>query len=346
MDGRSARPHREGALPVSVPLSVLDVATVGSGVAASDVLRGTVEMARLAERLGYVRYWFAEHHGMPSIASSAPEVLIAHVAALTERIRVGAGGIMLPNHAPLAVAEAFHTLEALHPGRIDLGLGRAPGTDPATSRALRPFDAEHFPQQIEELLGMSRGDLPEGHPFRGVRVVPTDVALPPVWLLGSSGASARLAGLLGLGYSFARHFSPTPPEPAIEMYRASFRPSRDFPEPHAVLAVSVVCAESRELAEHHAASMDLVWVRLMRGELAPLPTPEEALAYPYTERERAIARGQRALSIVGAPDEVAERLDELARTARADELMVTTNVHSRAARLRSYELVAEALAVH
>jgi luciferase family oxidoreductase group 1 len=167
-----------------------------------------------------------------------------------------------------------------------------------------------------------------------------------VWLLGSSGASARLAGALGAGYSFARHFSPTPPEPAIEAYRASFRPSRDFAEPHVILAVSVVCAETREEAEHHASSMDLVWVRLMRGELAPLPTPEEAQAYPYTELERAVVRGQRALSIVGSPEEVAERLARLAHSSGADELMLSTNVHSRAARLRSVELVAEALAVH
>ena len=331
---------------MTIPLSVLDIAPVGTGVSPSSVVRDTVELARLAERLGYVRYWFAEHHGMPSIASSAPEVLIAHVAAFTERIRVGSGGIMLPNHSPLAVAEAFHTLEALHPGRIDLGLGRAPGTDPATSRALRPFDAELFPQQLDELLSLSRGNFPEGHPFRGVRVVPTDVTLPPVWLLGSSGASARLAGMLGAGYAFASHFSPTPPGPAIAAYRESFRPSEHFARPHMILALSVVCAETREQAEHHAASMDLVWVRLQRGELGPLPTPEEALAYPYTPQERAVAERQRALALVGSPAEVREGLERLAASTGADEVMVSTNVHSRAARLRSYELLAEALAGH
>ena len=329
---------------MSIPLSVLDIAPVGTGVAASSVVRETVELARLAERLGYVRYWFAEHHGMPSIASSAPEVLIAHVAAVTERIRVGSGGIMLPNHAPLAVAESFHTLEALHPGRIDLGLGRAPGTDPVTSRALRPFDAEHFPQQLDELLSLSRGDYPEGHPFHGVRVVPTDVALPPIWLLGSSGASARLAGSLGVGYAFASHFSPTPPGPAIAAYRESFRPSEHFPRSHMILAVSVVCAATREEAEHLAASMDLVWVRLQRGELGPLPTPEEALAYPYSPGERAVADRQRALAVVGAPGEVRSKLETLVATTGADEVMVSTNVHSREARLRSYELLSEAFA--
>ena len=331
---------------MAVPLSVLDIAPVGTGVSPSRVLRETAAMAQLAERLGYVRYWFAEHHGMPSIASSAPAVLIAHVAAATERIRVGAGGIMLPNHAPLAVAEAFQTLEALHPGRIDLGVGRAPGTDPATSRALRPFDAEQFPQQLAEMVALSRGDFPPEHPFHRVRVVPTDVALPPIWILGSSGASARMAGSLGMGYSFARHFSPTPPEPAIEAYRESFVPSEAFPAPHVILALSVVTAETGEAAAYHAASMDLVWVRLMRGELAPLPTPEEALAYPYAPHEREIVRRQRALSIVGAPGEAAARVAEAARLARADEVMVTTNVHSREARRRSYELLAEAAAAH
>jgi luciferase family oxidoreductase group 1 len=190
------------------PLSVLDLAPVGAGSTASQAIRHTVELARLAERLGYVRFWLAEHHGMPNIASSAPEILIEHVASATERIRVGSGGIMLPNHAPLRIAEAFHTLEALHPGRIDLGMGRAPGTDPATSSALRPFDAEQFPQQLAELFALSRREYPAGHPFHKVRVVPADVELPPVWLLGSSGASARLAGSLGVGYGFASHFSP------------------------------------------------------------------------------------------------------------------------------------------
>src|SRR5690606_6343741 len=194
---------------------VLDVAPVAAGSTVSQALRNTVELARLAERLGYTRFWLAEHHGMPSIASSSPEVLIAHVAALTERIRVGSGGIMLPNHAPLRIAEAFRTLEALHPGRIDLGIGRAPGTDRVTSSALRPFDAERFPEQLTEMLSMVRRDFSEDHPFHRVRVVPDDVPLPPLWLLGSSGASAAFAGRLGLGYGFASHFSPASPLPAI-----------------------------------------------------------------------------------------------------------------------------------
>ncbi len=211
-------------MDIVTPLSVLDLVPIASGSTAAEAMRRSVELAQLTERLGFVRYWFAEHHGMASIASSSPEILIEHIASKTERIRVGAGGIMLPNHAPLRIAEAFHTLETLHPGRIDLGIGRAPGTDPATSRALRPFDAEQFPEQVHELIALSRRSLPEGHPFHTVRVVPGDVTLPPIWILGSSGASATFAGKLGLGYGFARHFSPSPPEPAMRAYREAFVP--------------------------------------------------------------------------------------------------------------------------
>src|SRR5688500_3687941 len=210
---------------MTLPLSVLDLAPIGSGSTATQALRNSVELARLADRLGYARYWLAEHHGMPSIASSSPEILIEHLATATERIRVGSGGIMLPNHAPLRIAEAFHTLEALHPGRIDLGLGRAPGSNRAAMAAMRPFDSQQYPAQIAELRGLSRGDYPPGHPFHGVRAAPDDVRLPPLWLLGSSGGSAQLAGQLGTGYAFASHFSPTPPGPAVELYRESFVPS-------------------------------------------------------------------------------------------------------------------------
>lgn len=330
---------------MSVPLSVLDLAPIGAGSTASQALRNSLELARLADRLGFTRYWFAEHHGMPSIASSSPEILIAHVAAATARIRVGSGGIMLPNHVPLRVAEAFHTLEALHPGRIDLGIGRAPGTDPNTSRALRPFDAERFSEQLAELVGLSRGDLPADHPFRSVRVVPSDVRLPPVWLLGSSGASARLAGSLGMGYSFARHFSHAPPGPAVEAYREAFRPSESFPRPHVVLGVAAICAPTDEEADYLASSSDLVWVRLQRGELGAIPSPEEARAYPYTPQERAVARSYRCLLFVGSPATVRARIEEVAAESGADEVMVTSTLHGHAERLRSYELLAEAFSL-
>ena len=325
---------------MTTPLSILDLVPVSAGSTAREALANTVDLARLAEALGYARVWYAEHHGMPNIASSAPEVLIAHVAMATERIRLGSGGVMLPNHAPLRVAEAFHTLEALHPGRIDLGLGRAPGTDPATSQALRPFDAEQYPQQLEELVSLSRGTFAEDHPFRRVRVVPGGVPLPPVWLLGSSGATARLAGRMGMGYSFARHFSPAPAAPAFQAYREAFEPSEAFSRPHAIVAVSVVCADTEDEARHLSLSMQLSWVRLTRGELGPIPTPEEAAAYPYTPRERAVAEGYRALQFVGTPAQVRATIDALVEETGADEVMITTVVHSHAARRRSYELLA------
>ncbi len=320
-------------------LSVLDVVPIGTGFTSTQAIGNAVELARHVERLGYRRYWLAEHHGMPNIASSSPEILIGHVASATERIRVGAGGIMLPNHAPLRIAEAFHTLEALHPGRIDLGLGRAPGTDPVTSSALRPFDAEHFPQQVAELLALSAGEFPADHPFHKVRVVPSDVRLPPVWILGSSGASARMAGSLGLGYGFASHFSPTPPGPAVEAYLAAFRPSERFPRPHAIVGASVVCAPTTEEARWLAGSMELAWVRISRGEFAPLPSPDEAAAYPYTPQERMVADSWRRLQVVGDPATVREALGRLAEESAADELMVMTQVHDHGARMRSFELV-------
>ena len=323
-----------------VPLSVLDLVPVASGSTAGESIRRSVELARLAESLGYVRYWFAEHHGMPNIASSSPEILIEHIATATERIRVGSGGIMLPNHAALRIAEAFHTLEALHPGRIDLGVGRAPGTDPATSRALRPFDAELFPEQLRELIALSRRTFPEDHPFRSVRVVPEDVSLPPIWILGSSGAGAAFAGSLGLGYGFARHFSPAPPEPAIRAYRASFTPSAQFPSPHVILGVAVICADTREEAEYLASSTDLAWVRLQRGEFGPIPSPEEASAYAYSPHERAIAVANRARQFVGTPEDVAAQLRDVAGQTQADELMVTSMIHGHRERLRVYEMLA------
>ena len=323
-------------------LSVLDLAPVTAQDTAADALRRTVDLARTAERLGYARYWFAEHHNMPSIASSAPEILIGHIAGATKRIRVGSGGVMLPNHAPLQVAERFHTLQALYPGRIDLGIGRAPGTDPVTSRALRSFGGDSFPQHLAELRDLSAGTLPEDHPFHEVKVVPSGVTLPPIWLLGSSGASARFAGSLGLGYSFAGHFSPSPAAPHLQAYRESFEPSAAFSAPHAILAVSVVCAETAERADHLAKSLDLFRLRLQRGQAGRYPSPEEAEAYPYTPEERAAVLGNRRLLIVGDPTTVRAELERQAEACGADELMISSAIYDPAERLRSYELVAEA----
>ena len=324
------------------PLSVLDLVPITAGSTATDALRRAGDLARLADRLGYARLWYAEHHGMPSIASSAPEIVIGHVAAQTERIRVGSGGVMLPNHAPLLVAERFHTLEALFPGRIDLGLGRAPGTDPAHIRALRSFDAEQFPHQLAELVTLSKGAFPPDHPFASVRVTPGDVALPPIWLLGSSGASAQFAGTNGLGYAFASHFSPTPAEPALRAYREAFTPSEAFPEPHAILAVAVVCAETDAEARRLASTMELAWARIRTGRFEALPSPEEALAHEYSPAEQQAVHLYRQLSVVGDPEAVRAEIERRAEAAGASEVMVTTNVYDPDARLRSFELLAEA----
>ena len=330
-------------------LSVLDVSPVSSGSKGAEALRNTLDLARLADRLGYRRYWLAEHHNMPTIASSVPEVMIGHVASVTGRIRVGAGGIMLPNHAPLKVAETFRVLEALHPGRVDLGIGRAPGTDPVTAKALRRspdgLGAEDFPQRFGELLAFAGDGFPEDHPFRSVVAMPGDVGLPPIWLLGSSGYSARAAGEMGLGYAFAAHFSPADPAPAMRAYRESFEPSEAFERPSAVLAVAVVCGETDEHARWLASSMELAWVRLRSGKPGPLPSPEEAIAYPYTPAERHLADTYSSMQIVGDPLSVRARLEEVAEHTAADEIMATTNVHDHAERLRSYERLAEVFEV-
>jgi luciferase family oxidoreductase group 1 len=327
-------------------LSVLDVSPVSSGSDGAQALRNTLELARLADRLGYERYWLAEHHNLPTIASSAPEIMIGHVANVTERIRVGAGGIMLPNHAPLKVAETFRVLEALHPERVDLGIGRAPGTDPVTATALRRsqdgLSAEDFPQRFGELLAFSGEGFPEDHPFRSVVAMPSDVGLPPIWLLGSSGYSARAAGQMGLGYAFAAHFSPTDPAPAMRAYRESFELSEGFERPSAILAVAVVCGDTDEHAKRLASSMELAWVRMRSGKPGPLPSPEEAMAYPpYTPAERHLADAYRYMQVVGDPRTVRARLEELAEHTATDEVMVTTNIYAHAERLRSYERLAE-----
>ncbi len=330
-------PTPAGNLP---PFSVLDLVPIAEGSTAHQAMRNSVELARLADRLSFARYWLAEHHGMPSIASSAPEILIGHMAGVTERIRVGSGGVMLQNHVPLKLAESFHTLQTLYPGRIDMGIGRAPGTDPVTSQALRPFDPARFSEQLAELIGLSEGNLPDDHPFRRVRVIPAEAELPPIWLLGSSGASARLAGELGFGYSFASHFSPTPPGPALETYRASFSPSKHFAEPHTILGLSVICADSDEEAEFLASSMDLMWVRIHRNQFLPIPSPEEASAHSYTAAERAVADRYRSLVVVGSPERVHDRLTQLAGETAASELMITSTMFDHGARLRCYELLA------
>jgi luciferase family oxidoreductase group 1 len=336
-----------------VPLSVLDLAPVAAGSTPGDALRNTTELAKRAEELGYRRFWVAEHHNMPSIASSAPAVLIAHLAAATSTIRVGSGGVMLPNHAPLVVAEQFGTLEALHPGRIDLGIGRAPGTDQLTALALRRtmegLNAEQFPQELMDLIGLfTGGDGDDGGSGRDGRAritaTPGRGDMPAVWLLGSSGYSAQLAGVLGLPFSFAHHFSSANTEPALALYRQNFRPSRWLERPQAMIAVNTICADTDERARWLAGPAALSFLRLRTGRPQPLATPEEAAAYPYTPGEREIAWGRFESQAIGSPDTVRSQLAGLLERTGADELMLTTMVYDITDRIRSFELVAEKVA--
>src|SRR5262245_46097928 len=274
--------------------------------------------------------------------------MIGQVAAVTSRIRVGSGGVMLPNHAPLMVAERFKVLEALFPGHIDLGLGRAPGTDPVTFYALRarqdPRGGDEFLERFQELL-LEHGGFPEGHPFRSIRAVPSDVALPPIWLLGSSGYSAELAAAFGLGFAFAQHFAEYDAASAMLTYRERFKPSPALAQPFAILATAAIAADSDAAAERIAASAELHSVRRAKGEYLPLESPEAAAAYPYTPVDRERLARHRARLAVGSAPVVKDRLLSLAAATRADELMLTTMVYDHAARRRSYELLAENFAL-
>jgi luciferase family oxidoreductase group 1 len=286
----------------------------------------------------------AEHHNMPGIASSSPPVLIASIAAATSRIRVGSGGVMLPNHAPLVVAEQFGMLEALHPGRIDLGLGRAPGTDPRTAHALRrspqPLSADDFPEQLSELISYFAVDS------SGIAAVPAAGNKPPVWLLGSSGYSAQLSGMLGMPFAFAHHFSAQNTLPALALYRQNFRPSAELEKPYAMVAASVICAETDEQARYLAGPGALAFLKLRSGRPGRMPTPEDAAAYPYTPLERQMIEERMASQIIGSPDTVERGIEKLLAETEADELMIVSMVHGAKDRLRSYELVAKLTGAH
>jgi len=332
-----------------IPLSVLDLSPVTTAIPGSAALHNSLDLARLAERLGYKRYWVAEHHNLANIASSAPEIMIGQIAAITSQMRIGSGGVMLPNHAPLMVAERFKVLEALFPGRIDLGLGRAPGTDPTTSYALRARQdaraGDDFLERFNELLLLERGLYPQDHPFHNVHAAPTDVALPPIWLLGSSGYSAELAAAVGMGFAFAHHFADYDATSAMLSYRQHFKPSETLAAPYAILGAAVIAADSDAEAERIASSADLHFARRARGEYAPLASPEEAAAYPYAPVDRERIARHRARLVVGGIDTVKARLLPLIESTRADELMVTTMVYDHAARRHSYELLAQAFAL-
>ncbi|WP_210484249.1 LLM class flavin-dependent oxidoreductase [Microvirga antarctica] len=327
-----------------LPLSVLDLSFVTAGATPADALRRTIDLARHADRLGFTRFWVAEHHNLPSVASGAPEIMIGQIAAVTERIHVGSGGVMLPNHAPLMVAERFKLLAALFPGRIDLGLGRAPGTDPVTSYALRRHQQERggddFFERLQELLLLETGRFPDGHPFRKIDIMPSGVPLPPIWLLGSSDYSAHLSAQLGLGFGFAHHFASYDPVDAMLSYRREFTPSQWRQTPHAILTVAIICAETDEAAERLASSADLNVLRRARGEYGPLPTPEEALAYDYSTAERDAIRRNRQRLFVGSPQTLRAALQPLIAATQPDELMVTAAIFDADAKIRSYELLA------
>ena len=319
-------------------LSVLDLAPIVAGGDAAQALRHTLDLARHAERWGYRRFWLAEHHGMPGVASAATAVVIAHVAAGTRTIRVGAGGIMLPNHAPLVIAEQFGTLAALHPGRIDLGLGRAPGSDQATLRALRrlPGAADTFPQDVVELMDWFRPP----RPGQAVQAVPGAGIDVPIWILGSSTYGAQLAAILGLPYAFASHFAPAAMTEALELYRSRFQPSERLERPHVMLGVNVFAAETEAEARLLYTSLQQAFVNLRRGHPGPLPPPDDRLEERLSPTDRHLIGQMLSCTVVGTPDTVRRGLVAFAERTGADELMLTSQIYDHQARLRSFEIVA------
>ena len=321
-----------------IPFSVLDLAPITEGSDAATALANSVDLARHAEDLGYRRYWLAEHHNMPGIASAATAVVIGQVAAATQRIRVGAGGIMLPNHSPLVVAEQFGTLDTLFPGRIDLGLGRAPGTDQTTARALRRegSDPQRFPDEVAEILALF--DEPE--PGQAVRAIPGAGRRVPVWILGSSLFGARLAAALGLPYAFASHFAPGELMNALAHYRENFRPSRFLDRPYAMVGFNAYVADTDEEARFHASSMEQSFVALRQGRPGPIPPPVAGYRERVGRFERAVVEQTMACSAIGSPETVEREIGRFLKVTGADELIVTNSSFDHAARRRSYELLA------
>ncbi len=332
---------------MSIALSILDLAPIVEGGDAAQALSNSLDLAQHAEAWGYHRYWVAEHHNMDGVASSATAVLVGHIAGGTKTIRVGSGGVMLPNHAPLVIAEQFGTLATLYPGRIDLGLGRAPGTDRQTMRALRRHlassdEEEGFPRDVLELQSY----LSDAAADQAVRAIPGTGTKVPIWLLGSSLYSAQLAAYLGLPFAFASHFAPDLLLQALEVYRASYRPSAEWPQPHAMVGVNVVAADSDDEAAHLFTSIQQRFLGMQRGRRGPLPKPIDAAAMEamWTPQEKAGVQRMLAAAAVGSAQSVARQLQAIVERTSADELIVAGAIHDHAARLRSYELLAGAWA--
>ncbi|UCZ52967.1 LLM class flavin-dependent oxidoreductase [Bacillus shivajii] len=322
-----------------IDFSILDLAPILEGSTAADSFDNSLKLAQRAEELGYNRFWLAEHHSMPGIASSATSVVIGYIAGGTSKIRVGSGGIMLPNHAPLVIAEQFGTLESMYPGRIDLGLGRAPGTDQQTARALRrnaKTDGSEFPQQLTELQEFFRPTSPSK-----VRAIPGEGLDVPVWLLGSSGFSAQLAGKLGLPFSLASHFAPDYLLPALKLYRESFQPSEVLDKPHAMIAVNVIAADSDEKAKWLATSQEQAFLNIIRGKNGQLQPPVENMDELWSPYEESLVQKMLHYSVAGSPSVVKEKLEEFLVETGADEMIVNTHVFDQAERIRSYELLAD-----
>jgi luciferase family oxidoreductase group 1 len=336
----------EGGAPL-IRLGVLDQVYVSEGRTAYDALRESTRLAQAAESLGYSRFWVSEHHGMRAIAFSSPEVLIAHLAAATASIRVGSGGIMLPHYSAYKVAENFRLLEALHPGRIDLGLGRAPGGMPLATRALQEdkiIDINKYPQQVLDVIGYLYDAMPEGHPFATLLAAPDIPTAPEVWLLGSSGESARYAAVLGTPYAFAEFFATPGGVEAIAYYRRHFQPNPVLASgPRAMIATIAICAETEEEADRLAKSSDLLFLGIRTGREFPhLPSVKTATEYPYTAFELETVRQIRRRRVVGTPDQVKEKLLRLAAEYDVDEMLINSPIHDEQARIRSYRLIAEA----
>ncbi|WP_411347422.1 LLM class flavin-dependent oxidoreductase [Paenibacillus sp. WLX2291] len=330
-------------------LGILDQSHINEGQNASDALNNTLQLAQAADKLGYSRYWMSEHHAFPSLAHSSPEIMIAHIASHTSRIRVGSGGIMLPHYSAYKVAENFRLLEALYPNRIDLGVGRAPGGTPLVNRALQEgkfpsmHAADRYPQQIVDLISYLNDATPSDHRFAGLTAQPSIDRMPELWLLGSSGGTADLAAMTGASYAFAQFFGMTGGEDAVAHYKEHFQPSVMSPTPKSLVAITVACADTEEEAEHLMRSNDLYFIALRENRPLPyLPSAKTAADYHYNSTELAHIQDTRRFRVVGTPDQVKEKLLQFAADYQTDELLIVSAIHDNQARIRSYELLAEA----